>query len=127
MILTFLQVALGGALGACARFALGLGAARLVGPNATFPVAVMGANVIGSFLMGALVVVLAERGGASLSPFIVTGLLGGFTTFSSFSLETALLWERGALGLAALYVALSVGLSLAGIAAGLAAARGALA
>ncbi|WP_073327678.1 fluoride efflux transporter CrcB [Wenxinia saemankumensis] len=124
MIQTFLQVGAGGALGAMARFALGLGVVRLTGPNAPFPVAVLGANVIGSFAMGMLVVALAEKGGAHLSPFLVTGLLGGFTTFSSFSLEAATLWERGAPALAATYVALSVGLSLAGIASGLVLGRG---
>ena len=66
----------------------------------------------------------AHRGLGHLSPFVMTGLLGGFTTFSAFSLETVTLFERGQVGAAALYVALSVGLSLAGLALGVWIARG---
>jgi CrcB protein len=122
MTISFLQVALGGAVGATLRYALGLGLVRTVGHN-DFPVAIMAANVIGSFLMGAFIVVAARQGLTYLSPLVATGLLGGFTTFSSFSLETVTLWERGATGQAALYVALSVGLSLVAIFVGMAAAR----
>jgi len=99
---------------------------RLLGHH-PFPVAVLTVNVLGSFLMGVFVIVAAHRGLTHLSPFVMTGLLGGFTTFSAFSLETVSLMERGALGYAALYVAMSVVLSVTGLFLGLMAARGVLA
>ena len=80
-------------------------------------------NVLGSFLMGVFVVAAAHRGLTHLSPLVMTGLLGGFTTFSAFSLEAVTLYERGDVGQAALYVVLSVGLSIAGLVAGLWIAR----
>lgn len=126
MISTLSLVALGGAIGAALRYLAGVGILRLVGLH-DFPVAILTVNVVGSFLMGAFVVLAAERGLTHLSPFVMTGLLGGFTTFSAFSLETMTLIERGAAGQAALYVLLSVGLSVGGLALGLVAARGALA
>ncbi len=116
MTAPILSVALGGALGAVLRHACGVWLAR-----DGFPVAVMAVNVAGSFAIGVLAVALARHVG--WQPFLMTGLLGGFTTFSAFSLETVALIERGALGWAALYVAASVGLSLAGLAGGLALAR----
>lgn len=122
MLVTTLQVALGGAIGAALRFLAGVGILRLVGPG--FPVAVMSVNVIGSFLMGVFVVYAAHRGATHLSPFVMTGILGGFTTFSAFSLETVTLFERGAFGQAALYVGLSVALSILGLVFGLMVARG---
>ena len=88
--------------------------------------AVLGCNILGSFLMGVFVVVAAQRGLTHLSPFVMTGVLGGFTTFSAFSLETMTLMERGDIAPALLYVALSVGLSVGGLALGLMAARGVL-
>lgn len=123
MFTTLIQVALGGAIGASGRYLLGMALFR---PTAAFPVGVLSANVIGCFLMGAVVVVLGQKGLTQLNPFLLTGVLGGFTTFSAFSLEAMTLYERGALGLAALYVALSVILSLAALAAGIHIARGAL-
>ena len=84
-------------------------------------------NVAGSFLMGLLVVVLAEKSGNRLAPFLMTGILGGFTTFSAFSLDTITLWERGQTGLAAAYVLASVILSLAAILLALHLFRGAFA
>lgn len=122
MTLSFLQVALGGAVGASLRYALGLGIVRTFGHH-DFPVAIMTANVVGSFLMGAFIVVAARHGLTHLSPLVATGLLGGFTTFSAFSLETVTLWERGATEQAALYVVLSVGLSLLALLAGAAVVR----
>ena len=80
-------------------------------------------NILGSFLMGVFVVAAAHRGLTHLSPLVMTGILGGFTTFSAFSLEAVTLYERGALGQAALYVALSVMLSIGGLLLGLWAAR----
>ena len=125
MFSTMLLVAFGGALGAALRFLSGVAVLRLTGP-AEFPVAIITVNVIGSFLMGVFVVVAAHRGLTHLSPFVMTGILGGFTTFSAFSLETVTLMERGAFGAAAIYVALSVGLSVAALMAGLWLARGVL-
>ncbi|MGB1234815.1 MAG: fluoride efflux transporter CrcB [Planktomarina sp.] len=119
---TFL-VATGGAIGAASRFLLGVGILRLFGQG--FPVAVMIANVAGSFLMG-LAVVYFGRTGSPLAPFVLTGLLGGFTTFSAFSLEAYTLFERGLLGQAAGYVGLSVILSIAALIAGVTLARGVL-
>lgn len=81
-------------------------------------------NIIGSFLMGVFVVVAAQRGLSHVSPFVMTGLLGGFTTFSAFSLEAVTLYERGDVGQAAVYVAASVILSIGGLMAGLWVARG---
>ena len=123
---TLSLVALGGALGASLRWLWGMGVHRLTGPM-EFPVAIMGANVLGSFLMGVFVVAAAQRGLTQLSPFVATGLLGGFTTFSAFSLETVTLIERGQTVAAIGYVALSVSLSIVGLALGLWLARGALA
>lgn len=123
MFTTLSLVALGGALGASLRWLWGLGVLRLTGP-ADFPLAILSANVLGSLLMGVFVVMAAQRGLTHLSPFVMTGLLGGFTTFSAFSLETMTLIERGATGQAALYIALSVGLSVGGLALGLMLARG---
>ena len=125
MFYTVLYVAFGGAIGAACRYLTGLGVIRLLGHH-PFPVAVILVNVIGSFLMGAFVVVAAHRGLTHLSPFVMTGLLGGFTTFSAFSLETVHLIERGALGQAALYVLLSVGLSVGGLFIGLMVTKGVL-
>ncbi|QUJ75666.1 fluoride efflux transporter CrcB [Sulfitobacter albidus] len=123
MFSTAALVALGGAIGAAARFFLGVGVLRLTGAGG-FPLGVLTVNVIGSFLMGVFVVAAAHRGLTHLSPFVMTGLLGGFTTFSAFSLETVTLFERGQIGAAAAYVALSVGLSIFGLVAGLWLARG---
>jgi CrcB protein len=125
MFSTLVLVAIGGAIGAALRFLSGVAILRLTGP-AEFPLAIISVNVVGSFLMGAFVVVAAHKGLTHLSPFVMTGLLGGFTTFSAFSLETVTLMERGDLGSAGLYVALSVGLSIAGLMAGLWVARGVL-
>ena len=114
---TLLQVALGGAIGASLRYGLGL---SLLGEGFRgFPMAVLTANVLGSFLMGMLFVFLTEREFLHFAPFLMVGVLGGFTTFSSFSLETFNLFERGDWGQAALYVGLSVGLSLGALFVGL--------
>ena len=123
MIMSFLQVALGGAIGAALRFGTGLALTRLV-PWPSFPVAILTVNVLGSFLMGLFVIFAFLRGYEQWNLFVMTGLLGGFTTFSAFSLETLTLFERGQLGSAFLYVALSVVLSLAAIGLGVALARG---
>lgn len=122
MITTLLSVALGGAFGATLRFLFGVGLLRLTGQT-SFPVAIVSVNVIGSFLMGVFVVFAAQRGLNHLSPLIMTGILGGFTTFSAFSLETVTLYERGDFGLAILYVVASVVLSILALMVGLLVAR----
>ena len=124
MLTTLSLVALGGAIGASLRFLTGVGVLRLLGPS-DFPLAIITVNVIGSFLMGVFVAAAAQRGLTHLSPFVMTGVLGGFTTFSAFSLETMTLIERGQITSAALYVGLSVGLSVGGLALGRIAARSA--
>ena len=122
MLITTLQVALGGAIGAALRFLTGVGILRLIGPG--FPVAVMGVNVFGSFMMGLFVVFATQRGVAQLNPFVMAGLLGGFTTFSAFSLEAVSLFELGAMWQALAYVVMSVVLSIGGLMLGLMIARG---
>ena len=122
-----LWVALGGALGSAARYGVNVTCGRLCGT--AFPWATLSVNVLGSFIMGLLVGAMALRFNASpeIRAFLTTGILGGFTTFSAFSLDFALLVERGEAGLAALYAAASLGLSLAAIFAGLWLARTVLA
>lgn len=126
MIWTVTQVALGGAIGAALRFLTGVGITRLFGAGG-FPLGVLTVNIVGSFLMGLFVVLAAQRGLTHLSPFVMTGVLGGFTTFSAFSLETVTLIERGQMGQAALYVGLSVICSVGALALGVWAMRGAVA
>jgi CrcB protein len=84
-------------------------------------------NVAGSFLMGVLVVVLAYKSSTRFAPFLMTGVLGGFTTFSAFSLDALTLWERGQGALAAVYVIGSVVASIAALVAGVLTMRGVLA
>ncbi len=122
MMMTFLHVALGGAIGAMLRFGAGLAMLRLAGPG--FPLGVLTVNIIGSFLMGLFSIFAFQRGMQHLSPFVMTGILGGFTTFSAFSLEAFTLYERGQIGAAGLYVSLSVILSLAGLVLGVWLGRG---
>jgi len=123
MFTTLSYVALGGAIGASLRWLTGVAVLRAFG-GTEFPVAIITVNVIGSFLMGVFVVAAAQRGLTHLSPFVMTGILGGFTTFSAFSLETVNLIERGQIVSASLYILLSVGLSVGALALGLVSARG---
>ena len=124
MIPTILQVAFGGAIGAAARYSVGLALLRF---GAGFPIGVLAVNVAGSFLMGLVVVYLGQKILSQFNPFLMTGILGGFTTFSAFSLEAYTLFERGAVGQAAIYVSLSVILSIAALIAGIFIMRGLLA
>lgn len=126
MMKTVLLIAAGGAAGATLRHFWAVLVHRLAGGPTEFPIAIMGANVLGSFLMGVFVVVAAQKGLTHASPFVMTGLLGGFTTFSAFSLEAVTLIERGELWQAALYMVLSVVLSVLGLFAGLWVMRGVL-
>lgn len=116
----FLQVAMGGALGSMARYGVTIAVGRLT----PLPLGTLAVNIAGCLAMGLLASGLALRGGQHLAPLLLTGLLGGFTTFSAFSLDTLTLWQRGAAGLALAYVAGSVILSLAAVTAGLAIGRG---
>jgi fluoride exporter len=90
-----LLVVIGGGIGAGLRHLANMGALRLVGPN--YPWGTIAINILGSFLMGLFIASLMRRGGPNeLRLFVATGILGGFTTFSAFSLDFATLWERGA-------------------------------
>ena len=122
MVWTLTQVALGGALGSMLRYLTNVGVMRLIGPG--FPYGTMIVNILGSFVMGLLVVFLAHKNATRLAPFLMTGVLGGFTTFSAFSLDTLTIWERGDQTLALIYVAASVGLSLLAIVAAVTLFRG---
>lgn len=122
MIGSLISVAFGGAIGASLRFAIGLTIVRAT--TGAFPVAILSINVIGSFLMGLFVVLSYQRGWDHLNLFVMTGILGGFTTFSAFSLEAFTLFEKGQTGAALTYVGLSVVLSIVGLIAGIALARG---
>lgn len=122
MVMTLLQVALGGAIGASGRYLSGVAILRIFGLQ-PMPLGVIFVNILGSFLMGLLVVFLGQKQMTHLNPFLATGILGGFTTFSSFSLETWTLIERGDTALAAAYVGLSVSAGLLGLVAGIYAMR----
>ena len=117
-------VALGGGAGAVARYLVGVQATRSLGtawPYGTFAV-----NIVGGLLMGMLIGYLAHRGGADQERWrllLGVGVLGGFTTFSAFSLETALMIEKRAYGQAFTYATASVLLSVAALIAGLLIAR----
>jgi fluoride exporter len=119
----YLIVFFGGGLGAALRHGVNIWVARLIGT--AFPYATMIENVTGSLVMGILAAYFAFKGDATQHwrLFMTTGILGGYTTFSAYSLDVALLYERGALGLAALYATASVVLSIAGLFAGLALVR----
>lgn len=106
--MTLLLVALGGAVGAALRY--------LVTISVAFPYGTLAVNVAGSFLMGVALVLIAERGLDRMALFAMTGVLGGFTTFSAFSLDVVRLYEQGAIAGAAAYIVCSVLLSLAAIA-----------
>lgn len=120
----YLLVFIGGGLGSMARYALSVLGMRLLGQD--FPWATLFINIAGSALMGALTGWLVVQGNApaSLRIFVATGLLGGFTTFSTFSLETVLLYERGQLGLAVAYVAASVVIGVGALVLAMKLARG---
>ena len=120
---TFLWVALGGAIGSAARYGVNVWSGRLFGSE--FPWHTFIANVLGCFAMGVLVELMALKLNVSndTRAFLTTGILGGFTTFSAFSLDFALLVERKSHGAAAAYGAGSVALSLIAVFAGLSLVR----
>ena len=119
----YLIVFAGAGVGGMLRHGLNGVSLRLFGPD--LPIGTPIINVVGSFLMGLIGGWFLVRGGSSPGwrLFLTTGVLGGFTTFSTFSLEAALLWERGALVQAAVYIIGSVGLGVLALFGGLALAR----
>jgi CrcB protein len=122
-MMNYLLVFFGGGLGATLRHVINVSCAKCWGT--AFPYGTFIINVTGSTVMGLIAGYLAFKGEAS-QPWrllLMTGILGGYTTFSAFSLDSALLYERGELGLAAAYVLGSVVLSIAGLFAGLALVR----
>ena len=119
----YLVVFLGAGVGGALRHGVNLAAFRLVGGG--FPYGTLTVNIAGSLCMGLLAGWFALRAdpGQTWRLFLTTGVLGGFTTFSAFSLDTALLYERGQVGLAALYVGVSVLASVAALFGGIFVAR----
>ena len=117
--MSYFIVFLGGGLGAALRHGINSLVGRTLGNG--FPYSTLLINITGSLIMGLVAAYFAFKGDASQHwrLFLTTGILGGYTTFSAFSLDAALLYERGAIGLAALYVLASVVLSIAGLFAGL--------
>lgn len=115
----FLLAAAGGAIGAGGRYLASIAAMRLLGPG--FPWGTLFVNIVGCFLMGLIIELAALRWSMSneMRTFIATGILGGFTTFSAFSLDFAVLMERKAHGLAFLYASATVALTLIAIFAGM--------
>jgi len=121
--MSYLLVFVGGGLGATLRHLVNVSCARCLGTG--FPWGTFIINITGSTVMGLIAGYLAFKGEAS-QPwrlFLMTGILGGYTTFSAFSLDTVLLYERGETALAALYVLASVALAIGGLFAGLALVR----
>jgi CrcB protein len=121
--MNYLLVFIGGGLGSTLRYCVNVICPILLGP--AFPYHTFIINITGSTVMGLIAGYFAFKGDASASwrLFLMTGILGGYTTFSAFSLDTAVLYERGELGLTLLYVLGSVILSIAGLFAGLALMR----
>jgi CrcB protein len=114
-----LLVAVGGAIGSLLRYYVGLGSLRLMGPG--FPWGTLVVNVVGCFIIGVFAEMIARRFNASveLRLLLITGFLGGFTTFSAFSLDAISLFERGEVFAGGIYIAASVGLSMMAVMAGL--------
>jgi fluoride exporter len=119
----YLIVFLGGGVGAALRHGINMASLRTFGP--AFPYGTLLINISGSFIMGLVAGYFAFKGDASQHwrLFLTTGILGGYTTFSAFSLDAALLYERSEVGLAAGYVLASVVISITGLFAGLALVR----
>lgn len=119
----WLAIGVGGAIGSVARHGVGALSLRLLGPN--FPWGTLSVNFIGSTAMGLFIAWLAAREphSTAMRAFITTGVLGGFTTFSTFALDAVTLYRDRTLAIAGLYVAASVILSIAGLMLGLLAGR----
>ena len=123
LVSSFIWVALGGAVGSVARFGFNLAAPRLLG--ADFPWATLIVNILGSLMMGFLAAFLAEKYSdqPDLRLFLLTGVLGGFTTFSAFSLDVFNLVQRGESSTAMIYASASVVLSIVAVFAGFVVSR----
>ena len=121
MIWSFIQVALGGAIGAILRYLSVLGAVRIFGTG--FPFGTLFVNILGSLLMGLFIVLLEQKNWISFGPFLTVGVLGGFTTFSAFSLEAYNLFQRGDSLALISYISLSIILSLFALVLGMAIGR----
>lgn len=119
MISTIGSIALGGAFGAVARYGVNISAAAVFGHG--FPWATLIVNIAGSFMMGALIAAMGQiwQPPEALRVFMVTGFLGAFTTFSTFSLDSVSLWEKGQFLEAGGYMAASILLSIGALVAGL--------
>jgi fluoride exporter len=117
--MSYLIVFLGGGIGSALRHGVNLLCTRLFGVG--FPFGTLTVNITGSIVMGLLAGYFAFKGDAAQSwrLFLMTGILGGYTTFSAFSLDAILLYERGQIGMAALYIATSGAVSILGLLAGL--------
>ncbi len=115
----YVLVFIGGGIGSMMRHAVNVAMARWFGLN--FPFGTLAVNVTGSIVMGLLAGYFAFKGAPTQHwrLFLMTGILGGYTTFSAFSLDAILLYERGQLALAGLYVGVSVVVSIAGLFGGL--------
>ena len=123
MVGGYLLVFVGGGIGAALRHAVGRASLAYFGPG--LPYGTLFVNVLGGFLMGVLAELFLVKGGGSqeFRLFLTTGVLGGFTTFSAFSLDAALMWQRSEYGALGSYVAASVVLSIAALFLGMAAVR----
>jgi len=119
----WLAIGAGGAIGAMARYGVGAASLRLLGPN--FPFGTLAVNVLGSAVMGLFIAWLAAREPHSsvVRAFVATGVLGGFTTFSTFALDAVTLYRDRTIWIAGAYVSASVALSILGLFAGLAFGR----
>lgn len=126
-MISYVVVFVGAGIGGAARHGMNIWVTKLMGTN--FPWHTLLINILGSLIMGLVTGWFAERLGAAghLRLFLATGIMGGFTTFSAFSLDAALLWERSEHLLALLYVGGSVAGAIAGLALGLWVMRAALA
>lgn len=131
-MLTYIYVAIGSAVGGLARFVVGSwaqqrwGAVSVAPSGLPFPIGTLIVNVTGSFVLGVILVIVGRQQGAQADAtrlLLAVGLCGGYTTFSTFSAETVVLFERGSAGIAAMNVAASVALALVGTFAGVTLAR----
>ena len=110
--MAYLYIFIGGGIGASLRHLL---SSLMHKPNAEFPIAILAINIVGSLLIGLLAGLVSKgmiQGGVNLHMFLAIGILGGFTTFSTFSLESLNLIQTGKYGLAATYILASVTLSI---------------
>jgi CrcB protein len=120
---SYFFVFVGGGIGAALRHGVNRAALAFFGPS--FPIGTLFVNVTGSLLMGVLAGLFLPKAGASqeLRLFLTTGVLGGFTTFSAFSLDAALMWQRGDLPALSTYLVSSVALSIGALCLGMTAVR----